>query len=213
MCDSNSKPKFKAGDKVLTLCGEFEVLLLGNISYSGKQIYICYKEGFRGHSAKSTIGSDIFENTKYKGQCWNFIEDELELVVKENCKQTPKNYRELTPDTLIDISIDGNEFKVPLGDLVHTEHLLGKSTGAYGYTLWSKIHEIIDRDNTLLNSDVYPKNTAPSELQSDLFKIYFIDKEKEAKLLAKKQALKESIDKKLEEISKLAKELNSLDES
>ena len=208
MCDSNSEPKFKAGDKVLTLHGEFEVLWVGNLTYSGEQIYVCYKEGFVGHSAEAAIGSNIFENTKYKGQCWNFSEDELELVVKENCKQPHKNYRELTPDTLIDISIDGNEFKVPLGDLIHAEHLLGVATGTYGYNFWKGFNEVLDKEKTLLNNQVYSRNDT-FEQQRELIKIYFIDKEKEAK----KQALKDVIKKQREELSNLEKVLSELDES
>jgi len=210
MCDSNSKPnikpEFKVGDKVKTPYGEFEVLWVGNLIYSGKQGYICYKEGFDGHSATATVGSDVFENTKYKGQCWNFIEDELELVDKDSCKQTQKNYRELTPDTLIDISIDGNEFEVPLGDLIHTEHLLGVSTGTYGYNIWKVLNEVLDKEKTLLNNQVYSRNDT-FEQQRELIKIYFIDKEKEAK----KQALKEVIEKQREEISKLEQQLIALD--
>ena len=207
MCDSNSTTKFKVGDKVKTPYGEFEVLWVGNIHYTEKQVYVCYKEGFDGHSAKETVGSGIFENTKYKGQCWNFSEDELELVDKDSCKQTPKNYRELTPDTLIDISIDGNEFEVPLGDLIHAEHLLGISTGKYGYNIWKVLNEVLDKEKTLLNNQVYSRNDT-FEQQRELIKIYFIDKEKEAK----KQALKDVIEKQREEISKLEKELIALDD-
>ena len=203
MCDSNIKPKFKTGDKVKTtykgsLSGEFEVICVGGVEYSGKQLYVCYKEGFNGHSAASTLGGNFLYNTKYKGQCWNFTEDELELV-----KQPPKNYRELTPDTLIDISIDGNEFKVPLGDLIHAKALIGGSTGTYGYNIWEAFHEVLDKENTILDGGVYPRNDTFKQ-QQDLIKIYFIDKEKEA--------LKEVIEKQREEISKLEKELIALDD-
>lgn len=201
------QPKFKAGDKVKTPYGEFEVLWVGNLFYSGKQGYVCYKEGFSGHSAKETVGPNVFDNTKHKGQCWNFMEDELELVVENNCKQTPKNYRELTPDTLIDISIDGNEFKVTLGDLIHTEHLLGISTGKYGYNIWKVFNEVLDKEKTLLNNQVYSRNET-FEQQRELIKIYFIDKEKEAK----KQALKEVIEKQSEEIFKLEQVLSELEQ-
>lgn len=213
--DISKQPKFNIGDKVSTIYGEFEVLWVGVNEHSGKELYVCYQKGFAGHSAIATLRGNDYRDTIYENQCWCFEESDLELVKQPEPDEQPvvKNYREMKPNNLIPISVDGNEFKVPLGDLVHTEHLLGKSTGTYGYTLWNKIHETIDKDNTLLNSNVYPKNTVTFELQKDLFKIYFIDKEKEAELSAKKQSLKESIDKKLEEISKLEKELYSLDES
>ena len=201
MYDSNSKPKFKAGDKVKTPYGEFEVLWVGHLFYNGIQGYVCYKESFDGHSAKATLGSDVFENTKYKGQCWNFSEDELELVIENNFKQTPKNYRELTPDTLIDISIDGNEFKVPLGDLVHAKALIGVASGWYGGLVYKALKEVFDKEEVIYNSHEY-EYVDTADAQQVLFKSYFIDKDKEAK----KQALKEVI-------SKLEKELSELDES
>ena len=207
MCDSNIKPKFKAGDKVKTPYGEFEVLWVGNLFYNGIQGYICYKESFDGHSAKATLGSDVFENTKYKGQCWNFSEGELELVVEDNCKQTPKNYRELTPDTLIDISIDGNEFKVPLGDLIHAKALIGVSNGLYGYSIFKALKKVFDKDCVIINNHKYSLIRAV-EAQDSLMKTYFIDKEKEAK----EQALKELIEKQREEISKLEQQLIALDD-
>lgn len=207
MCDSNSKQKFKAGDKVKTLYGEFEVIWVGNIPYTEEQVYVCYKEGFDGHSATATVGSDVFENTKYKGQCWNFIEDELELVVEYNCKQTPKNYRELTPDTLIDISIDGNEFKVPLGDLIHAQALIGVGNGKFGYSIYTALKEVLDEGEAIYNNHEY-EYVDTSDAQKALFKSYFIDKEKEAK----KQALKEVIEKQREEISKLEQQLIALDD-
>ena len=207
MCDSNIKPKYKAGDKVKTVHGEFEVIWVGNLFYTGEQVYVCFKEGFNGHSAKETIGSDIFENTKYKGQCWNFSEDELELVVEDNCKQTPKNYRELTPDTLIDISIDGNEFKVPLGDLIHAKALIGVSNGRYGYELFASLTDVFDNDSFITKCHEYDHiDTLMS--QNSLMKMYFIGKEKEAK----KQALKDVIEKQREEISKLEQVLSELEQ-
>ena len=207
MCDSNIKPKFKAGDKVLTLYGEFEVLWVGNLFYSGKQGYLCFKEGFSGHSAEATVGSDVFENTKYKGQCWNFSEDGLELVVENNFKQTPKNYRELTPDTLIDISIDGNEFKVPLGDLIHAAALIGVSKGKHGSIIYEALSSVLDKEQIIYHNFNYDfVHTA--DAQEALFKSYFVDKEKEAK----KQALKEVIEKQREEIAKLEQQLIALDD-
>ena len=207
MCDSNSKPKFKIGDKVKTLHGEFEVLLVGNLFYTEKQVYVCYKEGFNGHSAKETVGSDVFENTKYKGQCWNFSEDELELVDKDNCKQPPKNYRELTPDTLIDISIDGNEFKVPLGDLIHAKALIGVAKAFYGYYIYTALEDVFDKDEVIFNNHEYD-HVDTVDAQESLLKAYFIDKEKEAK----KQALKYVIEKQREEISKLKQVLSELEQ-
>ena len=212
--DINKQPKFKVGDKVSTELGEFEVLWFGFAEHSNKELYVCYQKGFAGHSAISTLRGNDYRGTIYENQCWCFEEDELELVKQPKAyKQTVvKNYRELKPNDLIPISIDGNEFEVPLGDLVHAKALIGVASGRYGGLIFEALHNVLDKDLTILNNHTYNLVDA-KEKQKDLFKIYFIDKEKEAELSAKKQSLKEAIDKKMEEISKLEKELYSLDES
>ena len=128
--------------------------------------------------------------------------DDFELV-----KQTPKNYRELTTDTLIDISIDGNEFKVPLGDLIHAKALIGVANGKYGDKLYNALKDVLDKDGVIYNSHEYDY-VETFHAQEALFKSYFIDKEKEAK----KQALKEVIEKQREEIAKLEQQLIVLDD-
>lgn len=129
--------------------------------------------------------------------------DRFELVV-----DTPKNYRELTPDTLIDISIDGNEFKVPLGDLVHAKALIGVGNGKFGYSIYTVLKEVFDKEEVIYNNHDYEYVDTTTE-QDLLMKAYFIDKEKEAK----KQALKDVIEKQREEISKLEQQLIALDVS
>ena len=171
LVEETNKPKFNVGDMVETPLGLFEVL------DSNEGSFFCYKEGYDGHSGEGYF-EDKYVRTEYEGQCWWFKEDELKLV---ETKEQPKiNYREMSPDTLVKVSIDGNEFEVPLGDLVHAEQLLGNSTGMYGYRVWKALNTVVDEDNTLSKNNVYPKNTTTYKLQSDLFKIYFIDKEKEA---------------------------------
>ena len=65
----------------------------------------CYKEGFNGNSGVGYFGNK-YVRTKYKDQCWWFRENELKLV---ETKEQPKiNYREMSPDTLVKVSIDGN---------------------------------------------------------------------------------------------------------
>ena len=129
--------------------------------------------------------------------------DDFELVVE----QPPKNYRELTPDTLIDISIDGNEFKVPLGDLIHAQALIGVGNGKYGYNIYNALKDVLDKEEVNYNSHDY-EYVDTADAQEALFKSYFIDKEKEAK----KQALKEVIEKQREEIAKLEQQLIVLDD-
>lgn len=192
MWDSNSKsnikPKFKVGDKIKCVRADFGQYVDECKIYTVKNI-------IQGRFGGTYVVLEEIESYH------SYDIDRFELVV-----DTPKNYRELTPNTLIDISIDGNEFKVPLGDLIHTEHLLGVSTGIYGYNIWKVFHEVLDKEKTLLNNQVYSRNDT-FEQQRELIKTYFIDKEKEAK----KQALKEVIEKQRKEISKLEQQLIALD--
>ena len=159
MCDSKSKPKFKAGDKIKCVRADI-------YHYVDEGEIYTVKEYIRGYLGVTYVVLEEIE----RDHSYNI--DRFELVV-----DTPKNYRELTPDTLIDISIDGNEFEVPLGDLIHTEHLLGVSTGTYGYNIWKVFNEVLDKEKTLLNNQVYSRNDT-LEQQRELIKIYFIDKEK-----------------------------------
>ena len=95
------QPKFKKGDMVETSLGIFEVIDMN----SNESCFLCYKEGYVGHSGAGCFG-DKYVRTKYKDQCWWFDEIELELVETE--EQPKINYQEMSPDTLVKVSIDGN---------------------------------------------------------------------------------------------------------
>ena len=181
--------KFKVGDKVKCIKATEHHYIKESEIYTVKgfkqsclgNMYVVLKEIEREHS--------------YELDCFELIE------------QTPKNYRELTPDTLIDISIDGNEFKVPLGDLIHAKALIGVANGLYGYSIFKALKKVFDKDCVIINNHKYSLIRAV-EAQDSLMKTYFIDKEKEAK----KQALKEVIEKQREEIAKLEQQLIALDD-
>ena len=181
--------KFKVGDKVKCIKATEHHYIKESEIYTVKgfkqsclgNMYVVLKEIEREHS--------------YELDCFELIE------------QTPKNYRELTPDTLIDISIDGNEFKVPLGDLIHAKALIGVASGWYGGLVYKALKEVFDKEEVIYNSHEY-EYVDTADAQQVLFKSYFVDKEKEAK----KQALKEVIEKQREEISKLEQQLIALDD-
>ena len=191
--------KYKIGDKVkvvsLPLCLDNKDAPIGS-------------EGIvvgTGNNPYYKVKSDSFTIFgKEKKEYWYFDEENLELVVE----QTLKNYRELTPDTLIDISIDGNEFKVPLGYLIHAKALIGVSNGLYGYSIFKALKKVFDKDCVIINNHKYSLIRAV-EAQDSLMKTYFIDKEKEAK----KQALKDVISKLEKELSELEQKFATLDES
>ena len=166
MCDSNSKPKFKAGDKVKCIQS------WANQYINEGEVYTI-KEVFNNGYGEFLVLEEIKENHDY-------ATSRFELVVE----QPPKNYRELTPDTLIDISIDGNEFKVPLGDLIHAKALIGVANGLYGYSIFKTLEKVFDKESVIINNHKYSLIRAV-EAQDSLMKTYFIDKEKGAK----KQAL------------------------
>ena len=163
--------KYKIGDKVkvvsLPICLDNKDAPIGS-------------EGIvvgTGNNPYYKVKSDSFTIFgKEKKEYWYFDEENLELVVE----QTLKNYRELTPDTLIDVSIDGNEFKVPLGDLIHAKALIGVSNGLYGYSIFKALEKVFDKDCVIINNHKYSLIRAV-EAQDSLIKSYFIDKEKEAK--------------------------------
>ena len=154
--------KFKVGDKVKCIKATEHHYIKESEIYTVKgfkqsclgNMYMVLKEIEREHS--------------YELDCFELIE------------QTPKNYRELTPDTLIDISIDGNEFKVPLGDLVHAKALIGVASGWYGGLVYKALKEVFDKEEVIYNSHEY-EYVDTADAQQVLFKSYFIDKEKEAK--------------------------------
>lgn len=116
------QPKFKKGDMVETPLGLFEVL------DSDENGFLCYKEGYDGHSGEGFF-EDMYVRTKHKDQCWWFDVNELKLV---KTKEQPKiNYREMSPDTLVKVSIDGNEFEVPLKELLIVSDITGSITGEH----------------------------------------------------------------------------------
>ena len=114
--------KFKKGDMVETPLGLFEVL------DSDENSFLCYKEGFEGHSGRSCFGNKYLR-TKYEDQCRWFDEDKLKLVEIE--EQPKVNYREMSPDTLVKVSIDGNEFEVSLKELLIVSDITGSINGEH----------------------------------------------------------------------------------
>ena len=91
---------------------------------------------------------------RVKGSCKYYFVKSFEVVPKEVSVKL-NNYRLMNQDTLIEVSIDGHKFEVPLGDLIRMQKVCGAANGKYGHDLWEKVREIIDkdcviRDNTLL---------------------------------------------------------------
>lgn len=157
---NTKKPKFKAGDKVI--CTDKHTSARG----------VIYGKEYTIKNPSSHFGN-------YFGKTHNHVtlvevestpsEDSLELV-----KQQPKDYRRMKPTDLIDIVLDGNEFKVPLGDLIHTKGLIGGSTG--GTDLYFVLKGVFDELGSIDGTYQLPETTG---FQTEAFKTYFIDVEKE----------------------------------
>lgn len=185
--ESKPKPKFKKGDKVK--CIEFtyaigvEIGGIYTIENPKRTFYVDSKSIYVDlEGIKSTPNENIFE-----------------LYEQED-----KNYRHLSPDKLIPISIDGVESEVPLGDLVHAQALLGTTDGFYGGRMWEAIKDVIDPKMYI--SFNY-SNVQKLEEQKLLFSKYFIDPKKEQQ----KEDIKKTILAKETELKLLQSQLKELD--
>lgn len=196
------KPMFKVGDMVETPLGLFEVI------DSHESNFLCYKEGFVGHSGSGYFG-DKYVHSKYKEQLWWFDENELEILkVKEQSK--PK-YREMSPDTLVKVSIDGNKFEVPLKELLIASDLTGNVIGGH------RASEFYCRTQEILGSHYFDSlgvvdygNLELDDGYLHYFKPYF-SKQKEKEALKKDIEEQKAVIKSQEEfIKELEDKYNSL---
>ena len=187
--------KFKKGDKVTPVynyeLGVFEVL-----AYSSGG-YCCYQKGFQGHSGNSSLGMETFVGTEYEAQCYWFLESDLEIV------EVSKNYREMNPNDLITISIEGIESEVPLGDIVHAAAILGVTNGYYGARLWEALYNILGEGEFTLDDTFVEFRDKQKEAIDYFFKPYY-DKQQE------KDDLKTLIEAKMQEVEALQKQLNQM---
>ena len=189
--------KFKKGDEVTSVdnyeLGVFEVL-----AYSSGG-YCCYQKGFQGHSGNPSLGVETFVGTEYEAQCYWFLESELEIV------EVSKNYREMNPNDLITISIEGVESEVPLGDIVHAVAVLGFTNGYHGLRIWEALRKPFDPECFVQDMDTTIEFRDKETVALDhFFKPYYDEQKKE------KDELKTLIASKMEEVDALVKQLNQM---
>lgn len=188
--------KFKKGDKVTRVhdyvLGVFEVL-----TYSSGG-YCCYQKGFQGHSGNSSLGEETFVGTEYEAQCCWFLESDLTLV------EVSKNYREMTPNDLITISVEGVESEVPLGDVVHAVAILGVTNGYHGARIWEALRKPFDTECFVQDMDTVVEFKDKQKEALDYFFKPSYDKQQE------KDELKTIIASKMEEVYTLVKKLNQM---
>lgn len=117
----------------------------------------------------------IFEGLEYVGELGS------DMVKENTAIQKDKAYCKMSPDTLIPISIDGNDFEVSLGGLLLARYIISEANGSYLYSLYCAL-DVIDKEDSVVHFE--SQNPVDcSHYQKDLFSKYFKDEVKESKKL------------------------------
>lgn len=127
------------------------------------------------------------------------IDNHLVLCIEK------RNYREMSPNDLITISINGVESEVPLGDIVHAVAILGVTNGYYGARIWEALRKPFDTECFVEDMDTVEFRDKQKEALEYFFKPYY-DKQQE------KDELKTLIASKMEEVDALVEQLNQLNQ-
>ena len=115
-------------------------------------------------------------------------------------------YRLMKPDTPIKVSVDGREFKVPLGDLVRMQKVCGAANGKYGYDLWRNVQSIIDEDCVIQDNKTIYELDEYVDIEESLLEEYFKPSENLKRKAEIQEALK-VLEQQGEEITKQAMKL------
>ena len=180
--------KFKKGDKVIRV---------GNTSASGVEFGRVY-----------TVDNPSSHSGFYYGELHNHVtlvevkstpsDKYLELYVEQ------RNYREMTPNDLITISVDGIESEVPLGDIVHAVAILGVTNGYHGARIWEALRKPFDSEGFVQDMDTVVEFSDKQKEALDYFFQPYYDKQQE------QAELKALIAFKMEEVDVLVKQLNQM---
>ena len=181
-------PKFKKGDKVIRV---------GDTSAIGVEFGKVY-----------TVDNPSSHSGYYWGESNNHVtlvevestpsDKYLELYVEN------RNYREMSPNDLITISINGVESEVPLGDIVHAVAILGVTNGYHGARIWEALRKPFDPEGFIQDEDTVVEFRDKQKEALDYFFQPYYDKQQE------KDELKALIAFKMEEVDALVKQLNHL---
>ena len=185
----NTTPKFKKGDKVIRV---------GDTSASGVEFGKVY-----------TVDNPSSHSGRYEGDLHNHVtlvevksspsDKYLELYVEQ------RNYREMTPNDLITISVDGVESEVPLGDVVHAIAILGITNGYHGARIWEALRKPFDTECFVQDMDTVVEFRDKQKEALDYFFKPYYDKQQQ-----EKDELKTLIASKMEEVDVLVKQLNQM---
>lgn len=201
--------KFKKGDKVIrvgdTSAGgvEFgEVYTVDNpSSHSG---FYCGEL----HNHVTLVEVKSTPSDKYLELYNHVASEEVESVPIDNhlvlCIEK-RNYREMSPNDLITISINGVESEVPLGDIVHAVAILGVTNGYHGTRIWEALRKPFDLEGFVGDMDTVVEFRNKQKEALDYFFQPYYDKQQQ-----EKDELKTLIASKMEEVDALVKQLNQL---
>jgi len=137
---------------------------------------------------------------KETGRNYTFTPSMYELIEK-------RNYREMTPNDLITISINGVESEVPLGDIVHAVAILGVTNGYHGARIWEALRKPFDPEGFVGDMDTVVEFRDKQKEALDYFFKPYYDKQQQ-----EKDELKTLIASKMEEVDALVKQLNQLNQ-
>ena len=182
-------PKFKKGDKVIGV---------GSTSTNGVEFGKVY-----------TIDNPSSHSGFYEGELHNHVtlvevestpsDKHLDLYVEQ------RNYREMNPNDLITISVDGVESEVPLGDIVHAVTILGVTNGYHGARIWEALRKPFDCEGFVQNKDTVVEFRDKQKEALDYFFQSYYDKQQQ-----EKDELKTLIEDKMKEVDALVKQLNQM---
>ena len=185
----NTTPKFKKGDKVVRV---------GNTSATGVNFGRVY-----------TVDNPSSHSSFYEGELHNHVtlvevestpsDKHLDLYVEQ------RNYREMNPNDLITISVDGVESEVPLGDIVHAVTILGVTNGYHGSHIWRALRKPFDCEGFVQNKDTVVEFRDKQKEALDYFFQSYYDKQQQ-----EKDELKTLIGDKMKEVDALVKQLNQM---
>lgn len=183
--------KFKKGDKVVRV---------GNTSAVGVEFGEVY-----------TVYNPSSHSGFYDGELHNHVTLlEVESTPNDKCLELyveQRNYREMTPNDLITISVDGIESEVPIGDIVHAVAILGVTNGYRGGRIWEALRKPFDSEGFVEDMDtVVEFRDKQKEALDYFFKPYYDKQQKE------KDELKTLIASKMEKVDALVKQLNQLNQ-
>ena len=184
----NTTPKFKKGDKVICV---------GNTSAEGVE----FGEVYTVDNASDFYGGELHNHVILEEVESMPIDNHLVLCIEK------RNYREMSPNDLITISINGVESEVPLGDVVHAVAILGVTNGYHGARIWKALRKPFDTECFVQDMDTVVEFRDKQKEALDYFFKPYYDKQQQ-----EKDELKTLIAFKMEEVDALVKQLNQLNQ-